>query len=232
MRYLLYLTLSPMACYAASITINTVSVTAQSVAAFGTNFAELLGPFDLNPVLPPSATFHSATVCVAGTPGCPTTGSAIRAGRTRIRYTNVDVTCDFDEDCSPFGMGFTFSGIADGPHVFRFQLANVETDPDDAPIRGNLSLELKVGSSYTTRFLAFDTRYPSTWGPTAAIPLLGRPTPFTAYGMLIMYGLPANSRFRLLHSAEFDFENVPEPSALGLAGFGLAALVIFRRAAR
>jgi MYXO-CTERM domain-containing protein len=228
MRYAL-LTLIPLTCPAASITIERVSVFAQSAAAFGTTGADLLGPIELRPDTPNSAMLDSATGCLAGTPGCPTAGSSIRAGRTRVRFTNVDIACNLDEDCSSFGVGFSFSGVVDGLYIFQYQLANVETEPLDAGIRGNLSLELRVGSVYTNRFLTFDTSNPATWGPTASIPVRGRSTDFTAFGTLIIFGMPANSRFRLLHSAEFDFESVPEPSTRWLGIAGLAAIGAIRR---
>jgi len=148
-----------------------------------------------------------------------------------IRFTDVDLVCPAGgPNCTSLGLGFTFSGRLDGRFVFDFLLADVLASlPASTFITGNLSLDLSVNGVLTNSFLPFDTRSGSTFGPVAPIRVSGSDVPYSAFGTLLITGMPAGSELQILHSGDFRFSEVPEPSTLTLSLVGLACLWHFKK---
>lgn len=222
-----------------SVTLESVSVSAGLTSAFGTTFAQLPidpehpGPFPLNPPpFPPEALLYSATICRDGDPDCPGGGGG-GAGveLLKVRYTNIDISCDVVGGCDSFGTGFTFGGHLTGTAVFTFVLSDVVlTLGSGEYITGNISLELNVGGTYTNSFLSFDSRDGNTFGPTIPILISGTDVPYTAYGVFMVTSMPAGSRFQISNSGEFDFDSpTPEPALAWPVAAALAGLVLYRR---
>jgi hypothetical protein len=220
----------------ATITIENTSVCVQSICDFGTTNAALPNATNPAPIViertDPStgitvdtgARLYSMQVCLSGDPSCPTGGSSPVGLFSNIRFTNVDLVCPAGPDCTAFGLGFTFSGHLDGSFVFDFLLSDVSVAvPTGGFIFGNMSLDLSVDGATTNSFLPFDSRSGTTFGPVSPILVSGSSVPYSAYGTLIIAGMPANSELKILHSGEFRFaQTVPEPpTAIPVAVLGV-----------
>ena len=217
--------------WADSITVEHTSVNVQGINAFGITNAQLPNATFPAPIVittlgvDTGARLNSIQVCLAGDPACPTTGVSPVSGSADIRFTNVDLVCPAGpSNCTNFGLGFTFSGHLNGTFVFDFLLTDLAvTLPADTFIAGNMSLELNVGGVHTSHFLPFDTRSGLSFGPVPSITVSGSDVAYSAFGTLILTGMPADSELQILHSGEFRFASaVPEPSmAIPLAVAGL-----------
>lgn len=224
-----------------SITVEHTSVCVQSICDFGTTEASLPNATNPAPItiitsgVDTGARLNSMQVCLAGDPACPTDGVSPISG-IDVRFTNVDLVCPAGPaDCTNFGLGFTFSGHLDGSYIFDFLLSDLDvTLPAGTFITGNMSLELNVDGVHTSHFLPFNTLSGSTFGPVPSITVSGSNAPYSAFGTLLLTGMPAGSELQILHSGEFRFTSaVPEPSmALPVALAGLLGIWRLRRQRR
>jgi hypothetical protein len=219
--------------HAASISIEHTSVCVQSICDFGTTNAALPNAAAPAPIsiftsgIDTGARLNSMQVCLSIDPACTTLGTTPIGLISNIRFTNVSLVCPAaGPNCTPFGLGFTFSGHLDGSVVFDFLLNDVSVAlPAGAFISGNMALELIVDRVSTTSFLTFDTRSGSTFGPVAPIIVGGSVVPYSAFGTLIVNGMPAGSELKISNSGDFRFaEAVPESSTLAFSLIALAGL--------
>jgi len=219
--------------HAASITIEHTSVCVQSNCDFGTTNAALPNASFPAPIpiftlgADTHARLNSMQVCLSTDPACTTLGTTPIGLFSNIRFTNVDLVCPAGgPNCTNFGLGFTFSGHLDGSFVFDFLLNDVSVAlPTSTFILGNMSLELIVDGVSRVSFLPFDTRSGSTFGPVSPIIVGGSAVPYSAFGTLIVQGMPAGSELKISNSGDFRFaQAVPESSTIAFSLFAIAGL--------